>query len=132
MATIVDDKIDSAATSGRSEDEGDTTQQRKPVTPVEDQCRPNQLYLGTESTKQLSATKCAPDYRLGMNATVGGQIRDIRRYKMHAVDRIGMRDTCFAKYRTYNGENQCREMGRRERGCLVPFWRYTNTRIPAT
>ena len=118
---IVDDKIDSAATSGKSGDETEVPARRVPDIRDGDQCRPDQLYLGAEGPRHLSPRKCPTKYKHEMNVTIGDQMRGAQGGNTHAGDRIRLCDTRFAKYRSYNEENQFREMGCRVLGFLIPF-----------
>ena len=120
FVSISYEEIDSSATSGQSGDEVGPSRDWAPAVPSGDQCRPNQLFLGSECANALTDKRCVAKYMHVTKATLCDQMLDTRGAPVHAEGRIRLRDNRFAKYRTYNAESHPRELGFRERRFLIP------------
>ena len=114
----VDDVVDSSATSGQSEDDQDLKDSG--VDPSE-RCKADRLFVGVEGIIPLSTKKCMGKYRHLTPATLGDQLRTSNGIRLHDEEKVQLCDSRFTHYRTYNEENQCREIGRRERAPGAPF-----------
>ena len=77
--------------------------------------------LGFEGVAFLSKKNCAAKYRHLAPVNLGDQLRTPTGIRLHAEEKVQLCDSCFIQYRTYNEDNQCREIGCRDRGFSVPF-----------
>ena len=89
---IVEDIVDSAATSGQSDDD---LFPGKDTFPLGERCQSDRLFFGVEAVTPLSQVARMAKYRHVTNVTLGDQLRTQSGIRLHGEEKFQLCDSCL-------------------------------------